>query len=110
MILVLAKSTSSHFNLNFDVNTYIFQKCQYTRLCPYRIGAKVNYQQRDCFVTLLIQFSTNAYIGAIAFGGEHLKEVLPRTYHSGAAVSQELKIFYLNISGLLHANHSECKT
>ena len=28
-------------------------------------------------------------------------------FHSEAAVSQELKIVYLNINGLLHANHSE---
>ena len=28
-------------------------------------------------------------------------------FHSGAAVSQELKVVFLNINGLLHANHSE---
>ena len=28
-------------------------------------------------------------------------------FHSEAAVSQELKVVYLNINGLLHANHSE---
>ena len=28
-------------------------------------------------------------------------------FHSGAAVSQKLKVEYLNINGLLHRNHSE---
>ena len=77
MISVLAESTSYHSNLIFDVNTYIFQKWTVYAAGPYRVGAKVNYQQIDCFVTLQIQTSTNVYIGALAFGREQVKEVHP---------------------------------
>ena len=95
MISVLGKSTSSHSDFNFDVKTYIFQKwtvCAAVSISGC-VGAKVIYQQRDLFVTLQIQTSTNDNIGAIAFGRKPVKEAFS-VFHSEAAVSQELKVVY----------------